>query len=191
MIVTINLVCLDFSLTTGRLMSCVRTANPASIRHTQKISAAGGAIRSGRMNRIGYSGAKVYYIFIINFNKYTSKCLSGYIRTDKTVFVFGTAENKIKNLDVHFHTRTSSVSSLNSLHDSTLCPSWHSIQSPSYSNFSSQYLITQKPHSFSSLSQVCVHFIHYSLQRVFFWYWCVCFAILRCLKLCPRKQAHL
>ena len=57
-----------------------------------------------------------------------------------------------------FHTRTSfTVYGLNRVYcDTTMCPSWHSVQSPSCSEFSSQYLIKQKPRSssFYSLSHV-------------------------------------
>jgi hypothetical protein len=106
---------------------------PGSIRQTQ-MSSAGGAKRSGRMNRVAYSGGKMYYICIINFKKYTSTSLSGYIRTDETDFVFEIGE-KIKS---EFKCALSKqellpVSSLNSVQDTTLCLSWHSIQSPSCS----------------------------------------------------------
>ena len=59
-----------------------------------------------------------------------------------------------------FHTRTSSgLQPHHSLHDTTLCPSWHSVQSPSCSQFSSQYLIKQNPDSSSFYSSSHILFI--------------------------------
>jgi len=48
--------------------------------YKQYLSAADGAISSATMNRVGYSGAKIYYTCLINLKKYASKCLVGCIR---------------------------------------------------------------------------------------------------------------
>ena len=113
------------------------------------------------MNRVGYSGAKTYYTCLINFKKYTSQCLAGCIRTEWNSFCFWNRwENKIKTLNVRFPHKNffRSPASTQSC-DTTRCPSWHSVQSLSCSQFSSQYLIEQKPDSYSFNSSSHILFI--------------------------------
>lgn len=148
------------------------------------------------MNRVGYSGAKIYYTCLTNLKKYTSKYLAGCIRTDWKSFCFWHWwDNKIKSPNVRFpHTNFFwSPASTQSMCSTTLCPSWHSVQSPSCSQFSSQYLINQKPDSSSFYSSSHILFILCTtlFKACFFYYRSVCFACLRWMNPCPRQQAYL
>ena len=135
------------------------------------LSAADGAISSESINRVGYLGAKIYYTCVINFKKYTSKCLAECIRIDLNSFCFWNWwDNKIKSPNVRF-THTNFFRSPASTQP--MC--YHTLPFLAFSPVTQLFTVfitifnQPKARLFLILFFITnlVHFMHLSLQSVF------------------------